>query len=296
MTELDAATAWKKHSPAGAAIMIVVAGLGLAGCESAGNILGGNQVATEAVAQPPPTPAIPQMCARVALAPIIGAPDAVGQQLRTQLVQAAEKQRIGVLADRDASADYGMRGYLVAARDHGGIKVSYIWDVTDPSGKRVNRITGEQVTPIVTGAKDAWGSVTPTLTQAVADKVATSLAAWAPTQARTSPPAGVPVAAARGPAVAAAGAGAGSVSPSAMPQVSATATASLPPAASTAPIVTGAPGDGNGALAQALERELARQGVDSATSRGYRVEGSVTMGALKDGKQSIQTDWRVKDS
>ena len=38
-----------------------------------------------------------------------------------------------------------LRGYIVAARDKTSTKVSYIWDVTDPTGKRVNRITGEEV-------------------------------------------------------------------------------------------------------------------------------------------------------
>jgi hypothetical protein len=36
--------------------------------------------------------------------------------------------------------------------------------------------------------------------------------------------------------------------------------------------------------------------VDGATGKPYRVEGQVTVGALKDGKQPIQIDWRVKDA
>ncbi len=286
----------------GAIISVLLAGVGLAGCETAGNILGGNQIATETVTPPQATePAKPQLLAKVALAPIIGAPDAVGTQLRTQVVQAAERSKIGILADRDPSADYGMRGYLVAARDRGGVKVSYIWDISDATGKRVNRITGEEAIPAAQG-KGPWDSVTPTVTQTIADKVAASLGAWAPTQSKSTPVAGVPVAS----APAGAGAGALSEAPNAAsgptptvasaPAVSNTSTASLPSGGGM-PVVSGAPGDGNTALASALNRELTRQGMpsDSKTGQPYRVEGQVSVGAVKDGRQAIQIDWRVKD-
>jgi hypothetical protein len=282
----------------------MTAGLGLAGCETASNILGGSQLATETVApKPPAEPAKPQMAARIALAPIIGAPDSLGLQLRTQVVQAAERHQIGILADRDPAADFGMRGYVVAARDKGGIKVSYIWDVTDPSGKRVNRITGEETVAAAPNAKDPWDSVTPTTTRAIADKLAASLGAWAPTQPKATPVAAAPANSGYSGA-AASGAGAGALAanpPSANPPVASgpvtnTATSALPSA--SAPVVTGAPGDGNTALASALTRELSRQGMplDGASGKPYRIEGQVTVGALKDGKQPIQIDWRVKDA
>ncbi len=302
MTYFDAATSRATKKNAGVLICALLAGVGLAGCETAGNILGGNQVATETVAPPPAAPAKPQTVAKVALAPIIGAPDAIGQQLRTQVIQAAERNKIGVLADRDPSADYGMRGYLVAARDRGGVKVSYIWDITDASGKRVNRIAGEETVAAAPQAKGPWDSVTPTLIQTLADKVASSLGTWAPTQSRATPVAGTPVASAP------AGAGAGAISegakvasaegasPVSAPSVSNATTASLP-AGGGMPVVSGAPGDGNSALSSALNRELTRQGmpVDGKTGNPYRIEGQVSVGTVKDGRQSIQIDWRVKD-
>jgi len=63
------------------------------------------------------------------------------------------------------------------------------------------------------------------------------------------------------------------------------------------PVVAGAPGDGNIALAEALQRELSRQGLSLVDKPGssYRVEGKVALGVMKDGKQPIQIDWRVKD-
>ena len=298
MTDFDAATAWTGLKPVTAALCLAIAGLGLGGCETAGNILGGNQGPTEAVVAQPAVPPKPQMAAKIALAPIIGAPEAVGQQLRTQVVQASERQRIAIVADRDAAADFGMRGYLVAARDKGGVKVSYIWDVTDMSGKRVNRVTGEEVVAAAAGAKEPWGSVTPAMTQTIADKLASALGSWVPGQPKATPVAAAPVAAV--PPVAA-GAGAGTLPPQAAAAaagpVTNTATASLQ-AGGGVPVVTGAPGDGNVALASALQRELSRQGLplDGPTGRGYRVEGLVVVGATKDGKQAIQIDWKVKDT
>lgn len=294
MTDFDAATARTTQKRFGAALCIVLAGIGLAGCETGGNILGGGIGSTETIAQQPPqAPPKPQMVASIALAPIIGAPDQIGQQLRSQIIESASRNKIAILADRETSADFGMRGYLVAARDRGGIKVSYIWDVTDTSGKRVNRITGEESVPGAAG-KDPWSAVSPAVTQAIADKVASSLGAWAPNQPRSTP-----VAATSPPPAPPAGAGAGTLpqAASASAPVTNTTTAALPPAGGGVPTVTGAPGDGNTALASALNRELVRQGMplDRQTGQAYRVEGQVTLGAVKDGRQTIQIDWRVKD-
>ena len=113
------------------------------------------------------------------MAPIIGAPDAIAKQIQQEFTSAVEKQRVSVTASKDERADYTLRGYIVAAKDKAGTKVSYIWDVTDPTGKRVNRITGEE---IVSGntAKDPWAAITPPVAQSIAGKAANSFVAWLP--------------------------------------------------------------------------------------------------------------------
>jgi len=67
--------------------------------------------------------------------------------------------------------------------------------------------------------------------------------------------------------------------------------------AALAPVVSGAPGDGNSTLAAALLRELRKSGVSSAEGRpsGYRIIGRVVLGPPRDGKQTIQIDWQVID-
>ena len=46
-----------------------------------------------------------------------------------------------------------------------------------------------------------------------------------------------------------------------------------------------------------MQRELSRSGVAlaDAAAQAYRVEGKVTVGEAKDGKQPIHIDWHVKD-
>jgi uncharacterized lipoprotein YmbA len=297
-----------------AAATFVILGAGLGGCETSTSIFGGGG-GTVASNDPPTQQAAPvanQPIAKIALAPVIGAPDPVSKQLVSQLTAAVEKQRIAVAPDRDAKADYMLRGYIVAARDKGATKVSYIWDVTDPSGKRVNRITGEEVVS-ANNPKDPWASVSGAVTQNIADKTASSLGSWIPSHASSgaaiassSSTAAAPAAvgaprdkgsATQTPAVAEAGA---SARTSASPAVSGPTTASIgrpDEVAAIVPPVTGAPGDGNAALASALQNELSKQGLSTAERPGstYRVEGKVTLSSAKEGKQSIQIDWKVKD-
>ena len=134
----------------------------------------------EPVAPAKPAEAQPAL-AKVAVAPIIGAPDGVAKQIQEEFTGAVERQRVTVSTAKDERVDYTLRGYIVAAKDKGGTKVSYIWDVTDQTGKRVNRITGEEV---VAGhaSKDPWAAITPTVAQSVSGKAASSFVAWLQTQ------------------------------------------------------------------------------------------------------------------
>ena len=64
------------------------------------------------------------------------------------------------------------------------------------------------------------------------------------------------------------------------------------------PAVKGAPGDGGTSLTAAIQRELQTKGIalaDRPTPVSYRVEGAVTLGAGREGKQPIQIEWVVKD-
>jgi hypothetical protein len=284
-------------------VAIAVIALGLAGCESSGSSLFSSLSSGPEAATPQPAKPVAQApIARIALAPVIGAPDAVSRQIAEQIVQSGERQRITMINDRDAKGDYTLRGYVVASKDRAQTKVSYIWDLTDPTGKRVNRVSGEELAP-AGAAKDPWVAVTGAVTQSIADKTATQLATWLAANHRPaggSPVTGQPPAPDTTGAQQPIAAVAPPAAPAAEPAAARTTTASLPQTgdlAAIVPTVTGAPGDGNTALSSALQRELSRQGVAMANRPGasYRIEGKVVLGPAQAGKQSIQIDWLVRD-
>ena len=147
----------------------------------------------------------------------------------------------------EEKAEYTLRGYVVSSLEKKGTKskVSYIWDVTDASGKGVHRVSGEESAP-AGKSKDPWTAVTPAIVQTIASKTVTSVTAWMP------------------------GGGAAPRSPAAAPQAAwcrrrrrprapiaattpakPTVTGSIGTAAAVkalVPVVTGAPGDGSTTL------------------------------------------------
>jgi hypothetical protein len=297
-----------------AALIVSLAALALAGCESSSNILGGGtDIAPQAALTPPPAAPIGQL-AKLEIAPVIGAPDNISRDLQAQLTSSMERSKITVARPPGGKGEYTLRGYIVAAREKTGSKISYIWDVTDQTGKRANRITGEEFAA-GTG-KDPWASVTPQIVQSISDKTAAQIAGWLPggsgTPVASAAPAPTPAAsqpvdtqkiAAATPAVATGALPA--ATPAALTTAAATPTGPTTgsietpgPITTTVPSVTGAPGDGGATLTTAIQRELTKNGVAlSATPSGpaYKVEGKVAMGQGKDGKQPIQIDWNVID-
>jgi len=266
---------------------------GLGACSSDNNLFGSSGDNTQLLSQqtaiqPAPAPS------QIAIAPVIGAPEAVGNQLAAQLSQSLEQKNVSVAKSPTDRADFTLRGYIVAAKEKNGTKVSYIWDVTDPTGKRVNRITGEELAG-KTDSRDPWAAVTPDVMNSITSKTATAIRTWMQTAAAvaTASPAEQPV---RTAALSGSGAAAAPPQPAAP-----AATASISgtgPVTAMVPNVTGAPGDGAVSLTSALQRELSRNGValsSQPSGNTYRVEGRVKLGQSQDGKQPIQIDWHVKD-
>jgi len=308
VTDINAAAARRLRRPSAhlSVCAIIGAGLALSGCGSSSGPLGGllAQEPEPAVAAPAAPPAA-TASKRVAIAPVIGAPDTISKQLGEQMTQSLTQQRVATFVSPADRSDYTLRGYVVAAREKSAIKVSYIWDVTDPTGKRVNRVTGEEVVPAAASVKDPWSVVTPQIVQAIASKSSTSLGTWISSQGQPTSP---PMASGPGPApspIASAPTG-----PVAEPAVASAAqieatpasvgvnTASINTVSASVPSVSGAPGDGGVSLTGAIQRELAKSGVnvaDRGSPTTYVVEGKVKMSPPKDGKQTIEIDWRVKD-
>lgn len=287
MTTNDTAAKRTKRVRTAGMLAATIAAMGLAGCETSSNLLGSNNSPPPSASlTPPPTAAqpAPQSAVRVAIAPVIGPPEQVSKALASQVADAAQRQKVAIAQGPDGAA-YTLRGYFVApSKDKAGNKLSYIWDVTDSSGKRVNRITGEE-TLAAAGGADPWAAVSPAIIQAISDKTASSLATWLPTQQ----PGATPIASA--PA---------QPQPMAQAQLTpaSTTTGSIPGAILTvAPRVTGAPGDGNSSLAAAMRRELEEKGMQMTESGpgAYRVSADVKIKPPKDGSQAISINWVIND-
>ncbi len=254
---------------------------------------------------------------RIAIAPVIGAPDTIAKQIVGELTKELGKGSVAVAQSSGEQVDYTLRGYIVAARETTGTKVSYIWDVTNPTGARAHRITGEEV---VNGAGpgDPWASVSADMVSVIAAKTGQQLIAWMPAKAAAPQPvaAQTPVAAAKPQQAPASNSQVASVNDAAarsslQPRPSATQTARQATSTSTTtgsisrsnlvaalvPQVAGAPGDGSSSLANALRAELMRNGVGPAAggASSYRVVGRVKMGKASGGQQPIKIDWVVKD-
>jgi hypothetical protein len=302
VTTMDAAAARRRHPGVAVAVLVALAAVGLGGCETGSSLFATNTPAAEPVKPAAPLPVL----AKVALAPIIGAPDAVAKQIQQDFAGAVERQRIAV-AGKDERADFTLRGYIVASKEKDATKVSYIWDVTDPAGRRVNRIAGEEVVP-GNGAKDPWAAVTPPVAHSMAEKAANAFAAWLPghtaqavATGAVAQPVGVGAQPQEPPSTAAEAAAKGRIKAAGLPAgaPSPQTTGSIAPAGAVAALasVTGAPGDGVTSLTAAIQQELANKGVGVAEKAAvaYRVEGAVALGPAKDGKQSIHIEWTVRD-
>ena len=220
---------------------------------------------------------------KIAVAPIIGTPPEVAQEMTAALVAAGKDRNLTLLPD-GGKATYTLRGYLIASSEKRGSKVSYIWDVNDAQGSRVARISGDEVIASRSGS-DPWSGVDSAAIRSIAGKTTSQLAASLSRRGGSAS------------AVAAA-----SDSPPAVPAT--TASTSAPSVASpraagvvVAP-VAGAPGDGQRSLTTALKKRLYAGGVKLANGTAanvYMVKGSVKLVETSGGKQSIRIDWLVLD-
>jgi hypothetical protein len=272
--------------------LIVVASL--AGCTGGSSLFGslGQSQPTDT----PPKAVAEAPVAKVAITSMVGPPDAVAKQLLQEFAGAFEQQRVAVLQRKDGGADFLLRPYILATKEKQGTKISYVMDVSDPNGKKMTRFSGEQRVPPGPTA-DPWTAVTPDVAKALASKAAGSFAAWLPNAqanlvaSNAGPsPSGVSKAA---PSSRTAGKRHGTMVSSDQ------TTGSISKDALTAlvPAVSGAPGDGKTSLTAAIQRELVSKGIalaDRPSPAAFRVEGIVTMGASREGKQPIQIEWVVK--
>ncbi len=241
----------------------------------------------------------------VAFAPVIGAPAKVSSKMNERLVAAAGQNSIPVGSSNDA--DYTIRGYLVASSDPKGTKLSYIWDITDKSGKRAKRFQGDE---LIEGKKggDPWALVDDGAIDRIASSTTQKIAGWmsgsesAPvTTASTNPQ---PAASRQPPNQERAAQKSAAPPASALSAQAAESPQKVEPVqkpdsiAAVVPPVIGAPGDGQSSLTSAMRRHLKTAGVelvDGNPKNAYTVKGTVKLGSADAGQQPITIRWLVID-
>jgi len=232
----------------------------------------------------------------ISFAQIIGPPATISRQMTSQLISAAQRKNIPVITEKGKPATFTVRGYLAQSNERKGEKITYIWDVTDASGKRVHRILGEQTIPVKPGAKP-WTSVNQAAMQNIATKTANDLALWLPKQkaaagtvASTRPASNTSArTATRTASTQATRKPAPAPSAQTKPKKSGPIVALVPP-------VSGAPGDGRSALTKAIRQRLRVKGVHIASTGGvdvYKINGKVTMGKAGSTSQSVKIVWQL---
>ena len=247
----------------------------------------------------------------VALSQAEGVPQKYASKVNEQLNASIKAKGVEVVEASDAQ--YVVKTTFAAKPDaKKGTKVAYTVDVTDKAGNKVRTITGKSVVSDKHGG-NSWNHVTEEGLQQVAAKSATDVAAWvanpiAPAAvASVAPvtPAPIKVAAvaktAPKPKAAGPAATPETASLAAAVEVPVPTKAKAPAAAEVVaivPAVTGAPGDGKTALADAMKRALKGQGIKlvSAAKPGtYKIQGQVELGEAQNGQQPITIRWAVID-
>jgi hypothetical protein len=270
---------------------------GLAGC--GGSIL---QLGDSADASLKAKPA-------VALSQAEGVPQKYASKVNEQINASIKAKGVQIVEANDAQ--YVVKTTFAAKPDaKKGTKVAYTVDVTDKAGNKVRTITGETVVSDKHGG-DSWNHVTEEGLQQVAAKSATDVAAWidnpvVPAAAVASAaPAPIKVAKtaplkpkAAEPATSAETASLASAVEVPVPTKAKPAAAGPAEVVAVVPAVTGAPGDGKTALADAMKRALKGQGIKlvSAPKLGaYKIQGQVELGEAANGQQPITIRWAVID-
>ncbi len=97
MTTIDAAAAWRVNKSVMFAVFAAFMGLGLGGCETGNNLFAssGDPAVPTTVASPTAQPSSSQI-PKIAIAPVIGAPDTVAKELQAQLASVIESKQITV--------------------------------------------------------------------------------------------------------------------------------------------------------------------------------------------------------
>jgi hypothetical protein len=180
------------------AMMLIAFALLLAACNSqstAQDTLDPNMIAAPAATGPSeagvPATAIPGPAAatsaspesaalvanaRIQFAPIVGTSVEAAGTLSSRLLSRARERGVHTVGSDDKTTTHLLKGYFTPLVEGRETTVIYVWDVYDPAGNRVHRISGQQKSKSSGG--DGWAAVPPATMQSIADATVDQLTAW----------------------------------------------------------------------------------------------------------------------
>lgn len=111
-----------------------------------------------------------------AIEPFEGMPGNAADDLTRRIVETGKHEGLTFVQRLGAPATYRVRGWLTAVGNPTSTTVVYIYDVTDASGQRVFRFTGQE--PSGGTSADPWSAVSVDTISIIAERTVASLKAW----------------------------------------------------------------------------------------------------------------------
>ena len=111
----------------------------------------------------------------VSLPRMTGVTPEFAQLLTREIDAKARLQAIALLVESNSPADVVLQGNLAITRDKQTAKIFYRWDVTDPSGKLLQRMENFELSVVPQAAKEPWIWVSPVAISNIADKAMEAL-------------------------------------------------------------------------------------------------------------------------
>lgn len=114
--------------------------------------------------------------ARLQFAPVVGPTVDAATILSERLVARSREKGIGLVRAGGPAPSHLVRGYFSALKEGPEVTVIYVWDVYDPAGNRVHRISGQEKARA--GSGEGWAAVPADTMRTVADVTVDGLAGW----------------------------------------------------------------------------------------------------------------------
>lgn len=181
----------------GAGLLLILVVAALTGCSSTQDVLQPTAPEVAAASAPPATAPTPDTVAppaqgqtaapavtdpvkvaraRIQFAPIVGTSVEAATALSERLSLRARERGMRLTGSGDTTTTHVLKGYFTPLTEGKQTTVIFVWDVYDPAGNRVHRISGQQKT--VSSGGEGWAGVTPDTMQLIADATIEQFAQW----------------------------------------------------------------------------------------------------------------------